>query len=599
MDRQLRRWLTAGMILLLAACTTTEPKPTDTNAANNIANDIAKNDASLVTLMDAMYQWTMDDSPEWATYRGEPGRNHRWSDVSLAGHIARGEAMKGFYQQLQTIERDGLSEEKQLDYDLIERQLRVNIDGLAFKQHLMPINQMGGVQQNIPRLLALMPKARRGDYDDRLARLAGAARVVDDTIAVLREGLSQGITPPRITLRDVPGQVRNIIPDDIDSSPLLGSFRQIPEEFDPDSLRADARTIVAEQVYPAFQRLLDFLEGEYIPNSVETIGLSNLQQGKDWYAHNIRVRTTTDMSAEEIHTLGLAEVKRIRAEMAKVIEASGFDGDFEAFSEFLRTDPQFYHTSAEDLLREYRDICKRADAELPKLFRTLPQTPYGVIAVPAYAEKSQTTAYYQGGSMEAGRAGMYYANTYALHTRPKWEMEALSLHEAVPGHHLQIALADELKGIHPMRRLVQPTAFVEGWGLYSESLGEAMGFYKDPYSKYGQLSYEMWRAVRLVVDTGMHAKGWSRQQAIDFFNANSAKQLHDITVEIDRYIVWPGQALAYKIGELKIKELRKRAEGKLGESFDIRAFHDEILGYGAIPLSIMEANIDRWIARQS
>jgi uncharacterized protein (DUF885 family) len=282
--------------------------------------------------------------------------------------------------------------------------------------------------------------------------------------------------------------------------------------------------------------------------------------------------------------------------MQAIMTQTGFTGSFEEFFEFLRTDPQFYHTSKEALLAEYRDIAKRADPELMKLFGHLPRSPYGVIAIPSYAEKSQTTAYYQGSSVQAGRPGYFYANTYALDTRPRWEMEALTLHEAVPGHHLQIAIQDELEDMPWFRRIGGYTAFTEGWGLYSESLGVEMGFYLDPYSKFGQLTYEMWRAIRLVVDTGMHQLGWTRQQAIDYFKANASKQEHDIIVEIDRYIVWPGQALAYKIGELKIKELRAWASAELGEGFDVRGFHDTVLGQGAVPLDVLEANVQAWVA---
>jgi uncharacterized protein (DUF885 family) len=323
-----------------------------------------------------------------------------------------------------------------------------------------------------------------------------------------------------------------------------------------------------------------------------------LPDGEAWYRNNVALRTTTDLTPQQIHDIGLSEVKRIRAEMDVVIESSGFDGSFEQFLNFLRTDPQFYHTTADGLMREYRDIAKRADPELTRLFGVLPRTPYGVIEVPDYAAKSTTTAYYQRGSLKAGRPGYYFANTYALDTRPRWEMEALSLHEAVPGHHLQISIQQELEGLPWFRQNPSYTAFVEGWGLYSESLGEEMGFYKDPYSKFGQLTYEMWRAIRLVVDTGMHYLGWSRQRAIDFFKENAGKSEHDIVVEIDRYIVWPGQALAYKIGELKIKELRAYAEQELGDQFDIRAFHDEVLGKGAVPLSVLDANVRAWVKEQ-
>jgi uncharacterized protein (DUF885 family) len=305
------------------------------------------------------------------------------------------------------------------------------------------------------------------------------------------------------------------------------------------------------------------------------------------------------MTPEQIHQLGLAEVKRIRAEMDKIIQQSGFKGSFAEFCKFLRTDSKFYYKDADSLLRAYRDIAKRADPELAHLFGKLPRLPYGVKAVPAYAEESQTTAYYQPGSPQAGRPGWYFCNTYALDTRPKWEMEALSLHESVPGHHLQIALAQEMEAAPEFRKHGGYTAFVEGWGLYAESLGTEMGFYKDPYMKFGQLTYEIWRAIRLVVDTGMHSMGWTRQQAIDYFVANSSKNEHDITVEIDRYIVWPGQALAYKIGELKYKELRAYAAKELGGKFDIRQFHDQVLDNGALPLDILEKRIREWVGRGS
>jgi len=319
--------------------------------------------------------------------------------------------------------------------------------------------------------------------------------------------------------------------------------------------------------------------------------MSDLPDGKAWYAFNVRTVTTTTLAPDQIHELGLSEVKRIRKEMDKVITQTGFKGSFAEFSKFLRADPKFYYTDADSLLQGYRDIAKRADPELARLFGKLPRLPYGVKAVPAYAEKSQTTAYYQPGSPKAGRPGWFYANTYALNTRPKWEMEALTMHEAVPGHHLQISLAQEMEDAPDFRKHGGYTAFVEGWGLYSESLGTEMGFYKDPYMKFGQLTYEIWRAIRLVVDTGMHSRGWSRQKAIDYFMEN-------VTVEVDRYIVWPGQALAYKIGELKYKELRAYASKELGDKFDVRQFHDQVLGNGALPMDVLELRLKEWVSNK-
>jgi len=361
-------------------------------------------------------------------------------------------------------------------------------------------------------------------------------------------------------------------------------------------LRELGAEAIKTKLIPAYEKLYQFWTTQYYPNTREEIGISALPDGKEWYAYNARVSTTTDLTPEQIHEIGLREVARIRAEMDKIIRDTGFQGTFEEFLHFLRTDPQFFYTKPEDLLNGYRDICKRIDPELPRLFGTLPRTPYGVKEVPAYSAPSQTTAYYNGGNLKAGLPGWYYANTYKLETRPKWEMEALSAHESVPGHHLQIALAQEMENVPKFRNFTGYTAFVEGWGLYSESLGPELGLYKDPYSKFGQLTYEMWRAVRLVVDTGMHTMGWNRQKAIDYFKTNAGKQEHDIIVEIDRYIVWPGQALAYKIGELKIKELRKYAEDQLGEKFNIREFHDVVLGSGAVPLSILEKNVKAYVA---
>ncbi|MDX1460875.1 MAG: DUF885 domain-containing protein, partial [Xanthomonadales bacterium] len=497
------------------------------------------------------------------------------------------------------IDRTALGDADQVNYELLLGQIETQVEARRFPNEFMPLNQMAGPQQSIAQLMAVSRPRTLEDYQNMIRRLETADQQVDQAIAWMRKGLEAGITPPKITLRDVPQQVRNQLVDDPADSPMLTAFSAFPESVDPlhhERLRAAARTAFSDVIAPSFERLLTFLENEYIPGARDSTGLSDLPDGEAWYAHNVRWRTTTELSPEEIHEIGLAEVKRIREEMDRVITSAGFEGSFDEWMTFLRTDPQFYHDSAEGLLREYRDIAKRADPELLKVFGHLPRSPYGVIAVPSYAEKSQTTAYYQRGSLEAGRPGYFYANTYALDTRPRWEMEALTLHEAVPGHHLQLSIQAELENVPWYRQTGGQTAFVEGWGLYSESLGEEMGFYKDPYSKFGQLTYEMWRAVRLVVDTGMHALGWSRQQAIDYFKANAPKQEHDIIVEVDRYIVWPGQALAYKIGELKIKELRAFATETLGDAFDIRAFHDQVLGQGAVPLDMLEANIRAWVA---
>ncbi len=541
--------------------------------------------------------WMRDD-PEAATYNGYPGQNDRWIDISPEAIAHRRSRARRPLEALEAIDRDRLDAEDQLNYDLFRRQVVDRIEGYRYPEEYLMLDPLWGVQQQIAQTLTLQPAGSDADYEAILARLRAASTRIDQTIETLRRGLEEGVTQPRIALRDVPSQVRSQIVDDPQDAPVLRPFQGIPESIPDDrqqELRESAVSIYQADLRPAFERLLRFVEQEYLPGARATVGMSDLPNGSSWYEYRVRHYTTTDLSARQIHQIGLDEVRRIRAEMEQVVEESGFEGTIDEFAEFLRTDPRFYFETPEELLVAYRDVCKRADPELAGLFGTLPRLPYGVRAIPAYSAPSQTTAYYQPGSPETGRPGYFFANTYKLDSRPQWEMEALSLHEAVPGHHLQIALAQELDGVPEFRKFNELTVFVEGWGLYSESLGEEMGFYTDPYAKYGQLSYEIWRAIRLVVDTGMHALGWSRQEAIDFFKANTAKPEHDIVVEIDRYIVWPGQALAYKIGERKIQELRARAESALGADFQIRAFHDVVLGQGAVPLDVLESQVDRWI----
>jgi uncharacterized protein (DUF885 family) len=548
----------------------------------------------LRALFDATWRYQMEEFPEMATFTGHPGHDHRWTDLSLLAVERRRRELEIPAHALATIDRSRLPPLDQLDHDVFKREAEEALEGRRFRAEFMPLSQMNGVQQDVAQILAMMPAASAGHYDDILARLEGVPALVDQTIVLMREGLAAGLTPPRVTLRDVPQQVRNQIVDDPRESPLLRAFAAFPESVsaaEGERLRDGAAAAYAAHVRPAYRRLYEFLVDDYIPGARESIALRGLPDGEAWYAWSVRQHTTTTLTPGEVHAIGLAEVERIRAGMDGAIAATGFDGSFHEFARFLRTDPRFYFENPDALLAAYRDICKRADPELVRLFGRLPRLPYGVKPVPAYAEKSQTTAYYEPGSPAAGRPGYFFANTYDLPSRPIWEMEALALHEAVPGHHLQIALAQEMEDVPEFRRHGRFTAFVEGWGLYAESLGSEIGFYTDPYALFGRLSYEMWRAIRLVVDTGMHWLGWSRQQAIDYFKDNSGKAEHDIIVEVDRYIVWPGQALAYKIGEMKIKELRARAARELGPAFDLRAFHDVVLGAGALPLDVLEARV--------
>ena len=567
--------------------------------APGFAQQAASDSVRLHQLFAQQWDYTMREYPEFATSVGYPGQNARWTDYSLEAIARRKRELNDPLNALRTIDRAKLGPTDQLNYDLFRRNLTTALEESRFPGELMALTQLDGVQQDVPSTIAKMPAGSVTDYEDILARLRAVPVLVNQTMVLLQRGVASGITPPRITLRDVPSQAQDLVVDDPLTSPLLTAFTHFPAGVpaaDRERLRAAAVAAYRDSVAPAFRKLSVFLRDTYLTGARTTTGMRDLPNGLAWYQVRARASTTTDLTPEQIHAMGLAEVKRIRGAMDSVIAASGFKGTFAEFVQFLRTDSRFYWTTPDDLIHASRELMKRIDPELTKLFGTLPRLPYGVSPIPSYSERSQTTAYYQPGSPLSHRAGTYFVNTYNLPARPKWEMEALSLHEAVPGHHLQIALAQELEGVPEFRRFGGYTAFVEGWGLYSESLGGELGLYTDPYSKFGQLTYEMWRAIRLVIDTGIHTMGWTRQQAIDYFKANAAKTEHDITIEVDRYVVWPGQALAYKIGELKIKELRAYATTTLGSRFDVRAFHDQVLGAGAVPLDVLDARIHAWVA---
>ena len=554
----------------------------------------------------------MEDYPELATGVGYPGQNRRWTDDSPAGMAARENHLRESLDALKKIERAALPASEQLNFDLYQELLEMTIEGLQYGDEpmpfrgvvpgnrWMPVDQMGSPAR-VADLFVIMPREKVSDYEDILARMETLHTPLEQTIWWMQEGLKRGYSPPKITLRDVPKQIADVMPADPMKSALLQPFQEFPPGIsaaDRERLKDRAKQIYVSSMAPAFQKIYDYLVNTYIPACRESIAATALPDGAAAYAYHIRWETTVNLTPQRIHEIGLAEVKRIRGEMDKVIQSAGFKGSFHEFTEFLRTDPRFYYDKPEDLVNGYRIIAKRIDPELTLEFGKLPRLPYGVKPVPDYDAPSQTTGYYEPGSPEAHRPGYFTVNTYKLEARPKWEMEALSLHESVPGHHLQFALAQEQENVPEFRKHIGYSAFVEGWALYCEGLGEDLGLYKDPYSKFGQLTYEMWRAVRLVVDTGMHSMGWTRQQSIDYFRENTGKTDQDITVEVDRYIVWPGQALAYKLGQLKIRELRGRAEKELGSRFDVRAFHDAVLEQGAVPLSFLDTHMDTWIAAQ-
>jgi prolyl oligopeptidase len=537
-------------------------------------------------------------NPERASSLGDNRFNDKLNDTSYETILKRQGETRELQETVKKIDQSKLSEDDQLNYDLYLHGIEKQIEGFQFLSYLIPIDQMGGIQIGFAGISNYMPFNNVKDYENYLARLRAFPIKLDQTIDLMKRGVKEGWVPPKIILGSVPDQISAQFGKPIDESPLYKPFNEFPESItseEQNRLTIEMKSVLTDFVYPAFELLFTYFNESYLPGCRESIACDDFPNGDIYYKYQIKSYTTTDLTAEEIHQIGLSEVDRIRAEMKKVINMIEFDGSFDEFLTFLRSDSQFYFTSEDELLNEYRMICKKADAELPKFFGLLPRLSYGVKPIPDYQAPASPTAYYYSGSQEAGRAGFFMANTYRLETRPKYEMEALSIHEAVPGHHLQITLAQELDNIPKFRRYGGYTAFVEGWGLYSEKLAEEMGFYKDPYSKFGQLTYEMWRACRLVVDTGMHTLGWTRQEAIDFMLSNTAKTENDVTVEIDRYIAWPGQALAYKIGELKIRELRSKAEKEMGENFNIRDFHDVVLGHGAVPLDILEKHVNEYI----
>ncbi|PQO30621.1 DUF885 domain-containing protein [Blastopirellula marina] len=557
--------------------------------------------AQLYQLFADDWQWRLDNFPTLGTSVGDPRGNDKWTDLSLAALEERDKHPHELLEKLRQIDSSQLTGQDLLSYELFDYNVRREIEGQKYPSELLAIDQLGGPQFDLAFTAEQMPFNTVKDYENYLARLNSYPQYLEQNTALLRKGIETRWVQPPGPLGSIPKQISGQVLADATDSPLFKPFQDFPDSIsadEQDRLSKLGKAAIANRVFPAMLKLKTFIEDEYLPKGAEIIGAAALPDGRDYYAYRCRYSTTTDLTPQEIHEIGMSEVKRIRGEMEKVIRESGFDGSFEEFIHFLKTDPQFYYTEADDLLIGYRDIAKRVDAELPKLFVELPRLPYGVRAFPDYEAPNQTSARYYPGSVEAARAGFFMANTFALDSRPKYEMEALTLHEACPGHHLQIARAQELTDLPRFRRQGHYTAFVEGWALYAESLGEEMGFYQTPYDKFGQLTFEMWRACRLVVDTGMHNMGWSRAQAIKFFKENSGKSDLEVAVEIDRYIVWPGQALAYKIGELQIKQLRAKAEQELGDDFDLRKFHNAVLDNGAIPLPVLERLIDRWIAEQ-
>lgn len=545
-------------------------------------------------------EWDYDLSrdPTWASSIGDRRWNREWPDVRLGSFEERRARDRNGLEKLHRIDRSLLSQQDQLNYDLFADTYARRVEGHPFNWHLIALNQRGGVQTE-DELTEILRFSTLDDYEDWLERLRRLPNYVDQTIELLEEGIRLGMVLPRVVMERIPDQIQRQVVTEAERSGFFRPFVHWPDtvpESDRVSLRRSAEEVILEGIAPAYSGLREFFIHEYLPACYEDVGAWRMPRGEEMYAYLCRKYTTTNLTAREIHDVGIDEVARIRGEMEAIRGQTGFTGSLEDFFRFLRTDPQFFCRSPQELIDAYRAVSKRIDPELVRLFRTLPRTPYGVAPIPEAVAPDTTTAYYMPPSDDGSRAGLYYVNLYRPETRPKWEMMALSLHEAVPGHHLQIALSQEQVELPDFRRHASYTGYVEGWALYAEALGEEMGLYDDPYAKFGRLTYDMWRSVRLVIDTGIHAFRWSRHRAIKYFTENAPRAELDIVNEVDRYIAWPGQAVAYKIGERRMWEVRRSAERALGSRFDIRAFHEVVLRSGAIPLDLLKQRVDSWAA---
>ena len=553
--------------------------------------------SDLHALFDSAWERDLGESPIAATSFGDPRYNDRWPDLSPAALERSHQLDRQALADLARIPRAALPAAEQLNYDLFEREYRTRLEAYPFKPQLYSFTHRDSpaVMNEVAELIQFDTAK---DYEDWITRLERLGTYVDQNIALLKQGQQERRTQPKSVMGRVPSQIAAQLVTRPEDSPFYAPLTKFPASIpdaDRERLSSRARQAINTVVVPAYRRLDAFFAKDYLPKLRATDGIWDTADGAAYYQNRIEYHTTTARTADEIHEIGLREVARIRGEMDKIIAQVGFKGSFQDFIQYLRTDPKFYYKTGEELFEGYLAVSKRIDPELVKLFGKIPRTPYGVRPIPMTSAPNTTTAYYQPPALDGTRAGYYYVNLYRPEVRPKYEMEVLSVHEAVPGHHFQIALAYEQGELPKFRRNAGYTAYVEGWALYTESLGEDLGLYTDPYSKFGQLTYDMWRAVRLVVDTGIHHKRWTRQQAIDYFKANAAKTEADIVNEIDRYISWPGQALAYKMGQMKIRALRTEAEQKLGARFNVRQFHDTVLATGAVPLDVLEKNVQTWI----
>ena len=578
-------------IFLISSCSSIDVAIEEPNKKKSVDENL-----KFETYLNEDWEIYLNENPLFASYVGDKRLNDKIKSNSIDVFNDSKKSDTSSLNKLRQINQSILSDENKLNYKLKEFDLLNNIESKEFPIYFLRLNQRGGIQSFYETGNRLVYTSKK-DYLDWLSRLEQFSQNINTSLEINKKGLANKITQPKLVTEAVIAQISAILESNIENNPYMKVFLEADENIlssnEKNTLIERAEELIVNKINPAYKQLNDFLIKEYLPQSRNSIGISGVPGGKEYYEYLTRYFTTTDLTPDEIHGLGLKEIKRIRSEMEDIIKKVEWEGDFDSFLNYLRTSPRFYYDNPEDLFNAYLIMSKTIDPLLPKIFKTFPRAPYGVIPIPDESAPFTTTAYYN--SPSPGRPGYFYANLYKPESRPKYEIPVLTVHEAVPGHHFQISIAQELENVPIFRKYMGITAFIEGWGLYSEELGDHIGLYEDPYDKFGQLTYDMWRAIRLVVDTGMHYKDWSREDAIKLFVDNSAKSLLDIENEVDRYIAWPGQALAYKIGQLKILELRNKAQSMLGDLYDIKDFHHEVLKRGSLPLDLLEFYIDEWI----
>jgi uncharacterized protein (DUF885 family) len=593
--------LTASAFLLLAVAPALPAQaPVALAGAHAPAASVEDNRKALNTLFQDYWEDVLQHSPEMASTLGDKRYNDQISDYSVKAYNAELERQQDFLMRLAAIDTTGLSSQEMTSRDLLMRSFTENAEAAEFKPWEMPLNQMGGIHTEWPQLVAELSFTSVKDYDDWIARLHAIPRAFSQVTENMSIGVEDQRVPPKYLLVKALEQVRELAGQKPEDSPLALPLKKFPATVsaaDQERIKTEMLAAIGKEVLPAYQRFARFLEATYVPAGREKPGVSSLPDGAKYYAFLIRRTTTTNLSADQIHQIGLDEVKRDEAEMLAIAQKLGF-ADLKSFRASLKTNPKMKATSAAALLDAYRGYLGPMQAKLPQLFGRLPKAKFEVDAVPDYLAKTSAPAYYQAGAPDGSRPGRLFIDTYDATNRNLYQVEDIAYHEGLPGHHLQISIAQEMEGMPTFRKHEHYTAYTEGWGLYAERLGKDVGFYQDPYSDYGRLEGDIWRAIRLVVDTGVHSEGWTREQMVQYFHDHSNIDEPSIQAEVDRYIAWPGQALAYKIGQLKILELRDRAQKALGSKFDIRAFHDQVLDSGALPLDVLEARIDAWIAQQ-